>query len=711
MTTATAKQKKVSSIALVGNPNSGKSSLFNFLTGLNQQVGNYPGVTVDKKTGSTKLDQGQIIEVTDLPGTYSLHPQSLDEAIVLKELLIKKGSKPDLVVYTADSENLARNLLLFTQIRDLGYPMILALTMPDRVKKAGREIDIQKLSKALSCPVVSFNGISGEGLEELKSSIPTASLNQKPLLDFEPEAEATESIRALREHFNLSNDYQAWTFLVNDPAIVLFSDTELDFLNQQKRSIKDKLVVWRRRDTLRRYTALNRIVRSVMTGPNSLEFPGWDRFDRFLTHPVSGYSTFLLVLLVVFQAIFTVAAYPMDWIDMGFAWLSAATNSALPEGMISDLLTEGIIPGLGGVVIFIPQIAMLFFFIKLMEETGYMSRVVFLMDRLMRPFGLNGKSVVPLMSGVACAIPAIMATRNIENWRERLLTIMVTPFMTCSARLPVYTILIALLVPAGLSWGPFGVQGLILLSMYLLGTLAALLSALVLRLFIEPTIPSFLILEMPVYRKPNWRNVFYAIIEKTKAFVFNAGKIIFGISIVLWFLASYSPKPKQVEQRVAKIEANELGLAEEDVSNKVQSYKLEQSFAGHLGRFIEPVIEPLGYDWKIGIALVTSFAAREVFVGTLATIYSVGADDADERSILAKMGREKDSKTGAMRYSAATCISLLLFYAFAMQCMSTVAIVKRETKTWKWPMIQLVYMSVLAYVAALIGYQLTVLLS
>jgi ferrous iron transport protein B len=401
----------------------------------------------------------------------------------------------------------------------------------------------------------------------------------------------------------------------------------------------------------------------------------------------------------------------MDWIDMGFAWLSGTLSSALPEGILNDLLTEGVVPGLGGVVIFIPQIAMLFFFIKLMEETGYMSRVVFLMDRLMRPFGLNGKSVVPLMSGVACAIPAIMATRNIENWRERLLTIMVTPFMTCSARLPVYTILIALMVPAGLSWGPFGVQGMVLLAMYLLGTLAALLSALALRLFIEPTIPSFLILEMPVYRKPNWRNVGYSIVEKTKTFVFNAGKIIFGISIVLWFLASYSPNPSKVEAGVETIKENPNGLTQQEINYSLQSYRLEQSFAGHMGRFIEPIIEPLGYDWKIGIALVTSFAAREVFVGTLATIYSVGADDADERSILSKMQREKDPKTGDLRYSAATCISLLLFYAFAMQCMSTLAIVKRETKTWKWPMIQLVYMSVLAYVVALVGYQVAVAFS
>jgi ferrous iron transport protein B len=702
----------IRSIALVGNPNSGKSSLFNHLTGLNQQVGNYPGVTVDKKTGSMRLPNDSEVEVTDLPGTYSLHPQSLDEAIVLRELLHPTKLPPDLIIYTADAENLARNMLLFTQIRDLGYSMVLALTMPDRVKKAGRTIDKEALSQKLDCPVFVFNGMTGEGLEEIKDYLTFPKGPQQSLDAFQPGKEATEFIAEAKEILGTESDYRTWVHMINPVEFLELEEEKAKQLTALKQQFSDQIPVWRRRDTQNRYMILNRLVRSVTSGPDELSFPKWDKFDRFITHPVFGYLTFLAILFIVFQAIFTIAAYPMDWIDAAFSWASGAVSQNLPDGIITNLISEGVIPGLGGVVIFIPQIAILFFFIKLMEETGYMSRVVFLMDRLMRPFGLNGKSVVPLMSGVACAIPAIMATRNIENWRERMITIMVTPFMTCSARLPVYTILIALMVPAHLTWGPFGVQGLLLLGMYLLGLIAALASALILRIFIKAdTAGSFLVLEMPVFRKPNWRNVLYAIVEKTKTFVFNAGKIIFGISIVLWVLASYSPQPEKVESGVLSLQEEYSELPAEELQYKIQSYKLEQSFAGRIGHFIEPVIAPLGYDWKIGIALVTSFAAREVFVGTLATIYSVGQDETNEKSLLEKMRGEKNPKTGGPRYSIPTLVSLLFFYAFAMQCMSTIAIVKRETKTWKWPLIQLIFMTGLAYLSAFAAYQIVSVIS
>lgn len=697
-------QNEVKRIALVGNPNSGKSSLFNHLTGLRQQVGNYPGVTVDKKSGKLKLESGRELEVLDLPGTYSIHPQSLDEAIVLKELLDKEENRPELIVYTADAENLSRNLLLFSQINDLGYSCILVLTMPDRVKKAGKEVDLESLSKSLGCPVVQFNGVSGEGLDQVKEAIENYSPagRMEPLIKTE-EDEADQALEEISEIFPDLIDKERWYYLFDPPKYLPVNEEQAQRLTTVQEKYMERIPTWRRRDTMNRYVWLNRLVRSISSGADQ-KHPKWDAFDRFVTHPFWGYLIFLSILFVVFQAIFNFASYPMDWIDAGFAWLSSTVNNTLPEGILNDLICEGVIPGLGGVLIFIPQIAILFFFIKLMEETGYMSRVVFLMDRLMRPFGLSGKSVVPLMSGVACAIPAIMATRNIENWRERMLTILVTPFMTCAARLPVYTILIALMVPADLSYGPFGVQGLVLLGMYLIGTGAALLSAMFLRLFVKAQSKSALILEMPVYRVPNWKNVGISVYEKSKSFVVNAGKIIFIISIVLWFLASYSPTPKKLDDALAAIPTEEL--SEEELDYKEQSVKLEYSYAGRIGQFIEPVIAPLGYDWKIGIALVTSFAAREVFVGTLATIYSVGSDAEDERSIMEKMKNERNPETGKPRYSAATIFSLLIFYAFAMQCMSTVAIVKKETKTWKWALFQLFYMSGLAYVLALLAYQM-----
>ncbi|UII33854.1 ferrous iron transport protein B [Fulvivirga ulvae] len=693
-------------IALVGNPNSGKSSLFNHLTGLNQKIGNFPGVTVDKKTGYCKLDDHTKAEIIDLPGTYSIYPNSTDEKIVY-DILGNKADPlhPDVVVVIVDASNFKRNLLLFTQIHDLNIPCVLVLNMMDIVEKTGLAIDADKLSSELGVPVIPMKARKGHGIDVLKKTLAAnAQQNFRPI--FNAHDLAPQAIEAIKETFSVKDDYVAYQMLQQYRINSTLTENEKNLIidiAEKYHFNRDEL---RRKETLERYAAINHFIDGAVKETFTQLPKRWTQtLDRVFTHKIWGYLIFLFILFLIFQSIFAWATVPMDFIDLTFSELSVFLKSQLPEGALNELFTEGIIPGIGGIVIFIPQIAILFAFISILEETGYMSRVVFLMDKIMRKFGLNGKSVVPLISGVACAIPAIMATRTIENWKERLITIFVTPLMSCSARLPVYTILIALIIPEKTIGGVFNLQGLALMGMYLLGFVAAIVSAFIMKLILKTRERSFLVMELPTYKMPRWKNVGLTMYEKSKTFVYEAGKIILAVSIVLWVLASYGPanKLERAEEIVAQAYSQE-NLTEEELENKIESFKLENSYAGIFGKTIEPVIKPLGYDWKIGIALITSFAAREVFVGTMATIYSIGNVE-DESTIKSRMRNEINPETGKKRYDFATGLSLLVFYAFAMQCMSTIAIVYRETKGWKWPMIQLGYMTALAYICALAIYQ------
>ena len=695
-------------IALLGNPNSGKSSLFNQLTGLNQKIGNFPGVTVDKRSGFCLLPNGVTAEVIDLPGIYSIYPRSLDEQIVAEVLLDHHSSTtPDIIVVTADATNLKRGLLLLTQIIDIGLPTILALNMMDLVTKAGISYDIKKLSQSLGVPVVPVNARNGIGIDGLKRQlsepIPSPEKSVFTIWD-----EAKAPVKELRSKVDLDNDYEAYQFLEQPKSLKFLSKENQQLVEQIRSAYNFFPGKFQGAETIQRYSAIQDLLNEVTLKTADLSWKNYsNRIDRVLTHKVWGYLLFFAVLFLIFQSIFAWATVPMDFIDTQFAHLSNYFNTALPAGPLTSLLANGIVPGIGGIMIFIPQIAILFAFISMLEESGYMARVVFLMDKVMRKFGLNGKSVVPLMSGVACAIPAIMATRTIDNWKERIITIMVTPLMSCSARLPVFTILIALIVPNQKALGFFNLQGLALMGLYLLGFLAALGSAYIMKTIIRVKERSYLIMELPTYRFPKWSNVGYTILEKTKAFVLEAGKVIMAISIILWALASYGPGDKLEKARENVLsEPENRRLTAQALEDRIAAYKLEHSYAGIIGKAIEPVIKPLGYDWKIGIALITSFAAREVFVGTIATIYSIGSVGGDDvATIKSRLRKEVNPETGGPRFTPAVGFSLLIFYTFAMQCMSTLAIVYRETKGWKWPAIQLAYMTVLAYVSAFIVYQ------
>lgn len=700
--------KRRERIALVGNPNSGKSSLFNFLTGLNQKTGNFPGITVEKKTGLCVLNDHQTVEIIDLPGIYSIYPRSLDEKIVTEILLNHRSpSCPDKLVVVLDSTNLQRGLLLATQCIDLGLPTVLALNMTDLAFKAGLRIDFRKISEKLGVPVVPIEARRGMGLVELKKAIASnISGNDTPLYQGWREMEA--AVNDVRTSLGIDNDYEAYQLLQQPqfPAFLSMADqAKLEQIRRDRSIFPGK---FQGAEVIQRYAYIQQLVSdATQQGATTRKIhPYTSRLDKVLTHKVWGYVIFFAILLVIFQSIFVWASVPMNWIDLLFATTSDFLNRTLPAGPFSDLIAKGIVPGLGGILIFIPQIAFLFAFIALLEETGYMARVVFIMDKLMRKVGLNGKSVVPLISGVACAIPAIMATRTIGNWKERTITILVTPFMSCSARLPVFTILIGLVIPSKLVLGFLSLQGLTLMALYLLGFLAAIGSAWIMKHLIGIRERSYLMMELPSYRWPKWSNVGFTIYEKTKSFVFGAGKIIMAISIILWGLSSYGPR-KQMEAASAQAlqTAKMQGLDSRQTADRLASYRLENSFAGVIGRGIEPVIKPLGYDWKIGIALVTSFAAREVFVGTMATIYSIGSVE-DHATIQQRLRAETNPETGGPRFTLAVGLSLLVFYTFAMQCMSTLAVVYRETGGWRWPIIQLCFMTGLAYFSAFIVFHL-----
>ena len=609
-------------IVLAGNPNCGKSSLFNSLTGLKQKITNVPGTTIENKVGSFSVE-GRKIQLIDTPGTYSFNPKSLDEKEAVKVFF--DNPLPDAILYVADAANLKRNLFYFSQLAQHNIPMVLVLTMLDIADFKGFEINVDRLEKELGIRVFKVNAREDEGIAEVKKALAQS--------QFVPHY----AFGSKEDHTHESH-----------------------------------------------FVSINKLLNKTTTLKSKRELVS-NKIDVWATHPILGYLMFLVVLLIIFQSVFSLASYPMDWIENGFSLLSEWLTAVLPDGWLKKLIINGLVAGIAGVVVFVPQIAILFFFMGLLEDTGYMARVSFIMDKMLRGLGLSGKSVVPLLSGAACAIPAIMSTRNIENWKDRLITIMVTPLMSCSARLPVYTLLISMAIPSDRFIGIVSVQALLMLGMYVLGTAAALVAAVVFKWIIRQSVPSYFIMELPVYRAPRWSNIWINMWQKSRSFVAEAGKVILIVSVVLWFLASYGPTANQ--------------------SFSIQEApKLDESYAGHFGKAIEPAIKPIGFNWKIGIALITSFAAREVFVGTMSTIYSVG-DEENFDQIRDKM-RKDTLANGKPVYSIGVVLSLMVFYAFAMQCMGTLAVVYKETKSWKWPAIQFVYMTVLAYIGSWVTFNL-----
>ncbi|KQS33706.1 ferrous iron transport protein B [Dyadobacter sp. Leaf189] len=702
-------------VALVGNPNAGKSTLFNALTGLRQKTGNFPGVTVSKKSGTFRIpsnnnhEEAQVTLV-DLPGLYSIYPKSKDESVVMDILANPKHPDfPDVVVIVVDASNLQRNLLLFTEVSDLGIPSVIALNMLDVAESMSLTVNAVQLAMQLNVPVVSINARTGKGVDKLRDAIGQLYHSQEKAAQryfYEPQESEVNLIGEVKEIYQLENDYVALQYVCQHD--------NFSFLEQPARTRLDKLIEkygfdekhFLATETIARYEKIKPIVSKAVKSAGITEQPYWTRkLDSILLHPFWGYISFLAVLVIVFQAIFAWATYPSDLIDAGIAQVIEWTKEVLPPGVLNDLITDGILAGIAGIVVFIPPIAILFALVSILEESGYMARVMVIMDKLMRPFGLNGRSVVPLISGAACAVPAIMTTRSISSRYERLLTILVTPLMSCSARLPIYTILIALVVPSTTVLGFLNLQGLVLLGLYALGLIGALFSAWLLSLFIPRKEPSYFMLEMPSYKLPRWGHVGFTMYDSVKSFVLEAGKVIMAISIILWVLSNYGPGDKMAlaeQQTVEQMQA----APQEQIDAAVASARLENSYAGQFGRFIEPAIRPLGYDWKIGIALLASFAAREVFVGTMATIYSISGDSEDVPTVKERLLQEKNPDTGAPMFSLAVCFSLLMFYVFAMMCMSTIAVVQRETHGWKWPLIQLAYLMVLAYGSAFVVYQL-----
>ena len=698
-------------IALVGNPNSGKSSLFNSLTGLKQKVGNFPGVTVDKKTGHCRIGAELDATLIDLPGTYSLYPKRGDEWVAYKVLLNQDTDiKPDLVMLVADASNLKRNLLFCSQIIDLHIPVVVALTMMDLAKHKGTQIDIPGLERELGVPIVPVNPRKNKGIDALKKVIEQTSekLYQTPARDFiDNSALAEGSIAGVKEYFPQISNYTAIHYLINHEKFLL-EPHQQEAIENVEINNKFNPTKTQAEEIMQRYGRIKHIMQQTVVESDPLQKALFnEKLDDVLLHRRWGYLILIAVLFLLFQSVFWVAQYPMDAIEWVFGQLGGWLGNHLPDAWWSDLLINGVVAGLSGIMVFVPQIMILFGLITLLEDTGYMARISFLTDKLMRKVGLNGKSVMPMISGFACAVPAIMSARNIENKKERLLTIMITPLMSCSARLPVYTILIALVIPSKLYLGFLSLQGLVMMALYLMGTVMALIVAWVMKWFIKSTERSFFILELPTYRAPRWKNALTTMVEKAKIFVFDAGKVIMVISLLLWGLSTYGPPKKMsavTENYQALLKANPQDSLE--LSKQHKTALLQNSYAGTLGKAIESAIRPLGFDWKIGIALITSFAAREVFVGTMATLYSVGDDPGANSSTLRQKMGAAVRPDGSKVYNLATGLSLLVFYVLAMQCMSTLAVVKRETRSWKWPIIQLIYMTGLAYLMSWVVYSL-----
>ena len=692
-------------IALVGNPNSGKTSLFNSLTGLNQKVGNFPGVTVDKKTGEISLEEGLKVKLIDLPGTYSLYPRRADEWVAYKVLMNADALKPDFVLLVADASNLKRNLLFCSQIIDLKIPVVIALTMNDLAAKKGIKIDVDGLAKDLGVPVISVNPRKNKGLVQLKKALADVAKNKFSAVEkdfIDNKKLAASSIEEVQQYFPQLSDYASIHYLINHENFPLSNEMQHN-IEQIEIDHKFNPTKTQAEEVMQRYQRINQLMQKHVVEPDPMERKMFtEKLDNILLHRTWGYLILLSVLFLLFQSIFWLARIPMNGIESLFQQMTSYLNASLRHVWWSDLLINGVVAGLGGIMVFVPQIMILFGLITLLEDTGYMARISFLSDKLMRKIGLNGKSVMPMISGFACAVPAIMSTRNIENKKERLLTILVTPLMSCSARLPVYSILIALVIPNKYYLGFLSLQGLVMMGLYLLGLVMALIVSYVLKGFIRLKEKSFFILELPVYRAPRWKNAGITMIEKAKIFVTDAGKIIMLISLLLWFMSSYGPgyRMKKVEEKYAILISQQPQI-KDSLQKHLSAEKLQNSYAGILGQTIEPVIKPLGYDWKIGIALITSFAAREVFVGTMATLYSV--EENNDTSLREKLQAAKN-EDGSKVYTLAAALSLMVFYVLAMQCMSTLAVVKRETKTWKWPVLQFIYMTGLAYVMSLLVY-------
>ena len=695
-------------IALLGSPNVGKTSLFNRLTKLNQKVGNYPGVTVEKREGMLKPGKNDY-RVIDLPGVYSIYPSSIDEKVVFDTLVNKEDPyHPDAVLVIAEPSSIKRSITLYHQVREMNIPAVFVVNMIDESEDKGVFLDQSALEQFLQAKVFLTDARNGRGVNDLVRYIENKKMLSVNRVGFDVSEQFCAAIEEAKRLFPLEREYTTWLYLAQE-KIGFVEQNKLEELKKIRETHGFKTADLQRYETNYWKKKVEDKATDFMRVSKSKTSERTKRIDRFLMHPLLGYLSFLLLLLLIFQAIFAWSAPFMDFIDESFGEFSGWVAGILPEGMLNSLLTDGIISGIGGIVVFVPQIVILFLFLSLLEESGYMSRVVFLMDRWLSPFGLNGKSVVPLMSGAACAIPAVMSARNIENPKERLLTMLVTPFMACSARLPIYIVIIGLVIPDE-TVGMFNLQGLALFIMYMLGVVAALGSAWILNKVIKSVPNSYLVFEIPTYKMPYWRNVLINVWEKASGFIVDAGKIILTISIILWALGSFGPN-ERFSDAESYVTAENPELAEDGLEQEVAAYRLEHSFLGYIGRAIEPVVVPLGYDWKMGIGIITSFAAREVFVGTMAVVYSLGddvdvEDDDDKNTLLSRMKSEINRNTGEPAYNFASGISLLVFYAFAMQCMATIAIVKKETGSWKWTLFQLIFMTGLAYALALLSYQL-----
>jgi len=703
--------ERLITVALVGNPNCGKTSLFNALTGLNQKVSNFPGTTVEKKIGEAQLSNQVKLQIIDLPGTYSLYPKSADELVTYEILRNKSETNyPDLVIFIADASNLKRNLLLFTQVCDLGVPALIALNMIDVAERRGIAYEIPALEAQLGVKVIPINARKREGIDTLKqvllTDIPDTHKEYFSLANVDH-----AMLNELSKATDKRNAYAALQYAINAKDLLSEKSLRLKTIfDQANFNIRQFL----EDEVFARYHIIDVAVKAARLKPkDNLKQSITRKVDAVLTHRFYGIGIFLVLMFLIFQAVFSWSTYPMDWVELGFASLSEYVKNALPAGVLNDLLVQGVLAGLSGVIVFLPQIVVLFLFIAIFEDIGYMARVGFIMDKVMRPFGMNGKSIVPLIGGMACAVPSIMASRSIENKRERLITILVIPLMSCSARLPVYTLLISMFIPDAAVFGPFNIHGLVLMFMYLVGFIAALFSAWMFKHFIKSNQQNYFLMELPGYKLPLASNLLITLYEKAGAFVLGAGKIIIAVSVILWVLASTGPKAKMdavAEKYATQMEQMKDNETKEALMSGLTLQQnadyLEASYAGQFGKFIEPAILPLGFDWKIGISLLTSLAAREVFVGTMSTIYSVSGSDDDLDSIREAMLKEKNPNTGKPTYSLATVFSLLLFYAFALQCMSTVAIVKKETASAKWAIIQFVYLTVLAYGSSLLVYQI-----
>lgn len=697
-------------IALAGNPNCGKTTLFNRLTGLNQKTGNFPGTTVELKIGSWASNQQVQVNLLDLPGAYSLYPNTKDERVVVSTFLDTQTEHyPDAVVYIADVNKLDKHLLLFSQLKDLGIPIILVLNLVDQALEEGMKIDVEGLARMLAVPVYSISSRTGMGVPQLKEGLEQVIRDIQffaaPLPDYKLSPIERQVASKIQLELRETGLYRA--LLLAHHASWFYDNHSSG--TKEIEAITSKVgfepLPFQVKETMARYDWFTPIVAKNIKKAVSLSEKRSSLIDQWVLNKYLGPIFFLGIMFLVFQAIFALASYPMDWIEYLFTETSNLLKSTLPANKLVDLLTDGIIPGLGGILVFIPQIAILFFLISILEEIGYMARAAFIFDKLMQYFGLNGRSLVALISGGACAIPAIMSARTISGWKERLITILVTPLISCSARIPVYTLLISFAIPST-QIGLFNLQGIAFMGLYVLGILAALLTAFLLKWILKTEEESYLMLELPDYKRPVFRNIYLNVYEKVKSFTLEAGKIILIISIILWGLSTYGPGDAlQQAEKEAMTHASQENLSNVETENLVASYQIEASYAGVLGKTIEPIIQPLGFDWKIGIALITSFAAREVFVGTMATIYSLGSAE-DTGGLRERMMKEKNPITGEKVYSIATSLSLLIFYVFAMQCMSTLAVVKRETNSWKWPIFQFVFMTILAVLGSFLTYNI-----